>query len=336
MHACFGEVIPYDKTERGDRLLEEVFELLQSGGYDPARVAALRDYVWNRPAGEPSQEVGGVMVTLAAYCNAFDLDMHAAGETELARIWTKVEAIRAKQAAKPTGSALPIAPPSAGDITTDGPHKITDHRRWLARQLLDSQLSDEEAFGIVAHSPAVSPSAPDTDLIERIAAAYADASSNGNYQLADMADSHREACLAGARAVAALFPGVADTDLRERVARILDPVAYQDFPLGGEEPHHDWLDRERALAKAEEILALLPSGGSDAHLRERVAALEEGLKPLARVGRTMLDVEGPDDAWKAEIPDDKPIFGFGGEVITAGDLRRAAALNLQDQEPSNG
>lgn len=109
MLACFGPVIPYDKQERGDRLLEEVFELLQSGGYDPARVLALRDYVWGRDVGEPFQEVGGVMITLAAYCIAHGLDMHEAGETELARIWTKVEAIRAKQAAKPTGSALPIA-----------------------------------------------------------------------------------------------------------------------------------------------------------------------------------------------------------------------------------
>lgn len=47
------------------------------------------------------------MVTLAALCLAQDLDMHAAGETELARIWTKVEQIRAKQAAKPKHSPLP-------------------------------------------------------------------------------------------------------------------------------------------------------------------------------------------------------------------------------------
>jgi hypothetical protein len=108
MRECFGDVIPFDKVERGDRLLEEVFELLQSGGYDPARVLALRDYVWSRPVGEPAQEAGGVMVTMAAYCLAFGLDMHGAGETELARIWTKVDVIRAKQAAKPTGSALPV------------------------------------------------------------------------------------------------------------------------------------------------------------------------------------------------------------------------------------
>ena len=122
MHACFGEVIPNDRTERGDRLLEEVFELLQSGGYDPARVAELRDYTWNRPPGEPSQEVGGVMVTLAAYCLAHGLDMHEAGETELARIWTKVEAIRAKQAAKPRGIALPVDPATltAGAVSPEG------------------------------------------------------------------------------------------------------------------------------------------------------------------------------------------------------------------------
>jgi hypothetical protein len=111
MLACFGAAIASDTLERGDRLLEEVLELLQSGDYPPERVAALRDYVWSRPKGEPPQEVGGVMVTLAAYCLARGLDMHDAAEAELARIWTKVDAIRAKQAAKPTGSALPI--PSA-------------------------------------------------------------------------------------------------------------------------------------------------------------------------------------------------------------------------------
>jgi hypothetical protein len=113
MLECFGPVIPFNREERGDRLLEETFELLQSGGYDPARVLALRDYVWSRDVGEPAQEMGGVMVTLAAYGLAHNLDMAASGETELARIWTKVEAIRAKQAAKPTGSALPVAYPQA-------------------------------------------------------------------------------------------------------------------------------------------------------------------------------------------------------------------------------
>ena len=109
LDATFGSTISNDRVERGDRLLEEVLELLQAGGYDPTRVAALTGYVWRRPSGDTEQEVGGVMVTLAAYCLAFGVDMHTAGDVELARVWTKVAAIRAKQAAKPTGSALPIA-----------------------------------------------------------------------------------------------------------------------------------------------------------------------------------------------------------------------------------
>lgn len=108
MDACFGTEISSDRLERSDRLIEEAFELLQSGNYPRERVLALVDYVWDRPQGEINQEVGGVMITLAAYCLAFGLDMHEAGEIELARIWTKIDKIRAKQAAKPTGSALPI------------------------------------------------------------------------------------------------------------------------------------------------------------------------------------------------------------------------------------
>lgn len=108
MTTCFGEAVSNDQLERGDRLAEEVLELLQSGGYPKSRFFALIGYVYSRPVGEPSQEVGGVMVTLAAYCLAHGIDMHEAGETELARVWTKVEQIRAKQAAKPTGSALPM------------------------------------------------------------------------------------------------------------------------------------------------------------------------------------------------------------------------------------
>ncbi|WP_234900304.1 hypothetical protein [Rhizobium skierniewicense] len=109
MMACFGPEISADRLERGDRLLEEVFELLQSGDYPRERIRALEDYTFSRQKGEAAQEVGGVMITLAAYCLAHGLNMHEAGETELTRIWTKVEKIRAKQAAKPTGSALPVA-----------------------------------------------------------------------------------------------------------------------------------------------------------------------------------------------------------------------------------
>lgn len=105
--ACFGEEISNDKSERNHRFLEESLELVQSTGCTASEAHQLVDYVFNRPVGDPPQEVGGVMVTLAALCRANELDMHANGETELARIWTKVEKIRAKQAAKPKHSPLP-------------------------------------------------------------------------------------------------------------------------------------------------------------------------------------------------------------------------------------
>lgn len=119
MHACFGEAVSADKLERGDRYLEETFELLQSVGYPRDRIRALEDYVYSRPIGEPVQEAGGVMVTLAAFCEPHGIDMNVAGENELVSCWGKIEKIRAKQAAKPHGSALPIAgsPPPSSHVT---------------------------------------------------------------------------------------------------------------------------------------------------------------------------------------------------------------------------
>lgn len=110
MMACFGAEISADKVERNHRFFEESAELVQACGMTAGEAHQLVDYVYGRDIGEPSQEVGGVMVTLAALCLAQGMDMHQCGETELARIWTKVEQIRAKQAAKPKHSPLPAAP----------------------------------------------------------------------------------------------------------------------------------------------------------------------------------------------------------------------------------
>ena len=101
MQECFGPEISKDGVERNHRFLEEALELVQSQNCTASEAHQLVDYVFNRPVGETSQEVGGVMVTLAAFCTANDIALSAASDTELARIWTKVETIRAKQAAKP-------------------------------------------------------------------------------------------------------------------------------------------------------------------------------------------------------------------------------------------
>lgn len=118
MQECFGPEISANRQERGDRLLEEVLELLQSGGYPKDRVAQLVDYVYGRPAGDPAQEVGGVRVTLSAYCTAHYIQEDTAAEAELARILQPdiIQVIRSKQAAKvrSVGAMSPLPQASEG------------------------------------------------------------------------------------------------------------------------------------------------------------------------------------------------------------------------------
>jgi hypothetical protein len=116
LQKCFCKVIAADTVERNHRFIEEALELVQACGMPKTDAHSLVEYVYGRPCGELSQEVGGVMVTLAALCIARGTDMHADAEKELARIWTKVDVIRAKQAAKPRGSALPEAPRHAQQV----------------------------------------------------------------------------------------------------------------------------------------------------------------------------------------------------------------------------
>lgn len=104
--ACFGSEIASDKVERNHRFLEEALELVQSGACTRSEAHQLVDYVFDRPVGDMIQEVGGVMNTLAALCSAYQIDLNDSAELELARVWTKVEQIRAKQAAKPKHSPL--------------------------------------------------------------------------------------------------------------------------------------------------------------------------------------------------------------------------------------
>lgn len=107
MMACFNDEIAFSRQERNHRFLEEALELVQAMGCTRREAEQLVAYTYDRPIGEPMQEVGGVMVCLAALCTAASIDMDTAGEAELARIWTKVEKIRAKHAAKPQFSPLP-------------------------------------------------------------------------------------------------------------------------------------------------------------------------------------------------------------------------------------
>lgn len=109
MLACFGPAIAADAAERNHRFTEEALELVQACGMTASEAHQLVDYVYSRPVGEVRQEVGGVSLTLAALCTAQGVDLARCADDELSRVWTKIEAIRAKQAAKPAHSPLPVA-----------------------------------------------------------------------------------------------------------------------------------------------------------------------------------------------------------------------------------
>lgn len=104
---CFGPAAAEEQRERNHRFIEEALELVQVLGCTREEAHQLVDYVFDRPAGNPHQEMGGVMMTLAALANAAGLNMRKAGGDELARVWTKIEQIRTKQSAKPKHSPLP-------------------------------------------------------------------------------------------------------------------------------------------------------------------------------------------------------------------------------------
>ena len=171
---CFGAEISADTVERNHRFLEEALELVQSTGCTQSEAHQLVDYVFGRPVGEPDQEVGGVMVTLAALCLANGLDMHNAGEIELARIWTKVEAIRAKQAAKPKHSPLPqAAPQPAPAPLSDDVVKDAARYRFLAGHCRSTSEHWGGRWSIVVDGPAPKSHDSEDDFDEAVDAALA-------------------------------------------------------------------------------------------------------------------------------------------------------------------
>lgn len=100
---CFGITIATNRKERNYRFLEESLELVQSLNLTKDEAHKLVEYVFNRPKGDPRQEVGGVMTTIASLCNANDFNLELCANNELMRINTPtiLEKIRIKQANKP-------------------------------------------------------------------------------------------------------------------------------------------------------------------------------------------------------------------------------------------
>lgn len=100
--------------ERVARLLEEVVELAQAEDLPEERALALVRHVYSKPPGSPLQEVGGVGVTLLAYCGSKGISADTAERMELDRVLSlPAEHFRRRQAAK--ANAGVAAEPTATD-----------------------------------------------------------------------------------------------------------------------------------------------------------------------------------------------------------------------------
>lgn len=100
---------PTDLTERRDRANEDFAELVQALGGTLEGWIAIGRYVWGRPVGEPEQEMGGTLNTLAALASWAHLNMMACAEAELARTMQPdiVAKIRHKRANRHGRGVLP-------------------------------------------------------------------------------------------------------------------------------------------------------------------------------------------------------------------------------------
>lgn len=143
MLACFGVEIANDGIERNHRFLEESLELVQSLGCTASEAHQLVDYVFWRAIGEPHQEAGGVAVTFAALCNAHGINGAVAAEHELTRCWSKIDKIRAKQAAKPKFGPLPGAASAMVEVAAE-------RSRQIEREGYDLSHDDTHDLGELA------------------------------------------------------------------------------------------------------------------------------------------------------------------------------------------
>lgn len=74
---------------RSLRLAEEATELAQAYGVPREKMLDLVNIVYDRPRGDPVQEIGGVMMTVVVLCAANGIDPDDAFITELRRVLEK-------------------------------------------------------------------------------------------------------------------------------------------------------------------------------------------------------------------------------------------------------
>lgn len=85
----FGREHVYNFPVRALRLAEEAVELAQAYKVPKEKMLDLIEIVYSRPAGDPEQELGGVMMTATVLAGAHGHDPDAFFEIELRRVLSK-------------------------------------------------------------------------------------------------------------------------------------------------------------------------------------------------------------------------------------------------------
>lgn len=84
--SCLGVACVNSKIERAKRLLEEAIEFAQCAGVNCGDCHKLLAQVYDKPVGEPAQEIAGILVTTLVAAETFGINAEAALRQELERI----------------------------------------------------------------------------------------------------------------------------------------------------------------------------------------------------------------------------------------------------------
>lgn len=94
---------------RALRFLEEALELVQALGITKEKVLEQVEYTFNRPVGEPVQEVGGTAFTFTALCEAIGVNPIEEGHKNVDQAYRRIDEIREKAKHKPSAGDIPTA-----------------------------------------------------------------------------------------------------------------------------------------------------------------------------------------------------------------------------------
>lgn len=98
---CFGAEETNSIPQRGIRFLEEAAEAAQAATVDREMAHKVIDHVWDKPAGDLAQELGGCEIGILALANAAGLDADRCGVQEVSRVLSRSAShFRLRNAAK--------------------------------------------------------------------------------------------------------------------------------------------------------------------------------------------------------------------------------------------